>query len=198
MGGHLEVLGVLSIESLFKLAAQKTDVHAVEDSVADGSKPGALVKDTRVIAGDLGLVVVDKVKIPDAAENTNSSLAILDDDALGEAVELVLVVLLVVTDLFTDGSDTALETAVVKSVSVSEYLPEMRASTQGVRDSETEGAWGRLRLSGVADLVGSDSAPWWENGDELGRKLGRRHDCLIGDEVFADDVSRSSLAVERE
>jgi hypothetical protein len=142
-------------------------------------------------------VVVDKVKIPDTAENAKSSLAILDDDALGETVELVLVVLLVVPDLFTDWSDTALEAAVVESIGVSEYFPEMRTSTQGVRDSETEGAWGRLGLSSVADLVGSHSAPWWEDGDELGRKVGRRHDCLIGDEVFVDDVSRSSLAVER-
>jgi hypothetical protein len=182
--GHLEVLGVLSIEGLVKLAAQKTDVHAVEDSVADGSKPGALIKDTRVIAGDLGLVVVDNVKIPDAADNAKSSLAILDDDTLGEAVELVLVVLLIVPDLITDGSDTALETAVVECVSVSEYIPETRASTHGVRDSEAEGAWGGLGLSSVADLVGSHSAPWWEDGNELGRKLGRRHDCLIRDEVL--------------
>jgi hypothetical protein len=189
--GHLEILGVLSIEGLVKLTAQKTDVHAVENSVADGSKPGALVKNTRVIAGDLGLVVVDKVKIPDAVDNAKSSLAILDNDALREAVELVLVVLLVVPDLIADGSDTALETAVVEFVSVSEYVPETRASTHGVRNSETEGSWDRLGLSSVADFVGSHSAPWWEDGDELGRKLGRRHDCFIRDEVLM--ISRGQV-----
>lgn len=131
---NLEVLGILSGEGIVELIAKKADVHTVQNRVAESTRPSALSEDKRDVARDLRARVVDQVEVPHATDDAERSLAILDDDGLGEAVHLIVVLLLIVRDLFTERIDDVPEGSVVKLFSISELVVEMGVSDDSVRD----------------------------------------------------------------
>lgn len=138
---NLEVLGILSGEGIAKLIAKKTDMHTVQNSVAEGTRPGALSEDQRNVVRDLRARVVDQVEVQHATDDAERSLTVLDNDGLGEAVHLIVVLPLEVCDLLTERSNDVLEGSVVEVFSVAELVIEMSISDDSMRDGQSEWAW---------------------------------------------------------
>lgn len=138
---NLEVLGILSGESIVELIAKKADVHTVQNSVAESTRPSTRSEDKRNVARDLRARVIDHAEVPHTTDDAERSLAILDDDGLGEAVHLIVVLLLIVRDLFTERTDDVPEGSVVELFSISELVVEMGISDDSVRDGQSEWAW---------------------------------------------------------
>jgi len=131
---NLEVLGILSGESIVELVAKKTDMHTVQNSVAESTRPSTLSEDKRNVARNLRARVVDKAEVPHTTDDAERSLAILDDDGLGETIHLIAVLLLILRDLLAEWTDDVLEGSVVEFFSVAELVIEVSVSDDGVRD----------------------------------------------------------------
>jgi hypothetical protein len=166
---NLVVLGILGSEGVVELVAKELDVHAIKHGVANGGEPGALVKKARVIAGNLGGVVVDQVQVPDTAEDAEGGLAVLDHDDLGKTMESRGVILLPVDDLGTEKIDAVLQSTVVEVINIAKLVVETSVTTGRMRDSERE--WGRGWLEGIGRF--STLTPRGSDGDERLGKLRR-------------------------
>lgn len=171
VGPNLVVLGVLGSEGIVKLVSDDLDVHTVEHSVANGGKPAALVERTGVVARDLGSSVVDQVKVPDAADDSDSSLAVLDHDDLGKTVDGLGVGLLPVKDLLAERIDAGLEMTVVELIDIAKFLVKMSGTTGRVRYGESKG--GRVWPKGFGIGRFGTLTPRRGDGLELLGKLRR-------------------------
>lgn len=174
VGPNLVILGVLGSEGIVKLVSDDLDVHAVKHGVANGGKPAALVERTGVVAGDLGSPVVDQVKVPDAADDSDSSLAVLDHDDLGKTVDGLGVSLLPVEDLLAESIDADLEMTVVELIDMAKFLVKTSGTTGRVRDSEGKRGRGWPKGCGIGRF--GTLTPRRSDGLELLGKLRRgRH-----------------------
>lgn len=172
---NLVVLGVLGSEGIIKLVSDDLDVHAVKHGVADGGEPAALVERTGVVARDLGSPVIDQVKVPDAADDSDSSLAVLDHDDLGKTVDGLGVSLLPVEDLLAESIDAGLEMTVVELIDMAKFLVKMSGTTGRVRDSEGKGGRGWPKGFGIGRF--GTLTPRRSDGLELLGKLRRGRHC---------------------
>lgn len=109
-------------------------MHTVQNSVAESTRPSTLSEDKRNVARNLRARVVDKAEVPHTTDDAERSLAILDDDGLGETIHLIAVLLLILRDLLAEWTDDVLEGSVVEFFSVAELVIEVSVSDDGVRD----------------------------------------------------------------
>jgi hypothetical protein len=109
-------------------------MHTVQNSVAESTRPSTLSEDQRNIARNFRARVVDQVEVQHATDDAERSLTVLNNDGLGEAVHLIVVLLLKVCDLMTERSDDVLEGSVVEVFSVAKLVIEMSISDDSMRD----------------------------------------------------------------